>query len=619
MKLVRLAWRALVAVKDALVLIAMLAFFGGLYALMSASGDPQTMRDGALRLSLNGVIVEQREPLDPMAMLSGQSPATREIALRDLLHAIDTAANDSKIKAIVLDLDGFEGGGQVAINDVGTALARVRRAGKPVLAYATAYTDEAYRLAATANEVWLDPMGAVMFAGPGGSQLYYQGLLDRLGVNVHVYRVGKFKSFVEPYTRGDQSPEARAAGQELADALWQQWLDAIKAARPKAQVARYAAAPTATIAANGGSLARAALSAGLVDTLGDATSFGTRVAKLVGSDDHAPSGDFNYSDLESYLAAHPEKHHGKAIGVIHVAGEIVDGEAPNGKAGGDTIARLVRDALRDQRLKALVVRIDSPGGSAIAAEKIRLALAEAQAQKLPVVVSMGSVAASGGYWVAMAGDRVFAEPATITGSIGVFGIFPTFETTLGKYGVTTDGVRTTPLSGQPDLYAGTNATTDALFQAGVEDVYRRFITLVATHRKLPVARVDEIAQGRVWSGGIARQIGLIDAFGSLDDALAEAARRAAIKPGDYHPLWIENRTSFWSDWLGAAQQTGARRDIVSLMVAQQQALLGLAITDAMQLMAGPAVQVRCIECPPVRRTSKAPPLTWLQTLNRVLK
>lgn len=619
MKLVRLAWKTLVAVKDALVLIAMLVFFGGLYALMSAGGAPEAARDGALRLALNGVLVEQREQLDPMAILSGQTPASNEIALRDLLHAINSAARNSSIKAIVLDLDGFAGGGQVALNDVATALTRVRRAGKPVLAYATAYTDDGYRLAAAANEIWLDPMGAALFTGPGGSRLYYRGILERLGVNVHVYRVGKFKSFVEPYILAEQSPEARAAGQELADALWQEWLGAIKIARPKAQLTAYAAAPAARIASNGGSLARTALSAGIVDTLGDSAAFGKRVAKLVGSDSRAPAGDYNYSDLETYLAAHPEKQHGKAIGVVHVAGEIVDGEAPNGRAGGDTIARLVRDALRDQNLKALVVRIDSPGGSALAAEKIRLALEEARAQKLPVVISMGSVAASGGYWVAMAGDRVFAEPATITGSIGVFGILPTFEATLGKYGVTSDGVQTTPLSGQPDLYAGTNATTDALFQAGVEDVYRRFITLVAEHRKLPLARVDELAQGRVWPGGMARQIGLIDAFGSLDDALAEAARRANIKPGDYHPLWIENRASFWSEWLGAARPAGARRDIVSLMVAQQQALLGLAIDDAAQLMAGPAVQVRCIECPPVRRVGVAAPQTWIQRLNRVLK
>ena len=239
MKLVRLAWKTLVAVKDALVLIAMLVFFGGLYALMSAGGAPEAARDGALRLALNGVLVEQREQLDPMAILSGQTPASNEIALRDLLHAINSAARNSSIKAIVLDLDGFAGGGQVALNDVAAALTRVRRAGKPVLAYATAYTDDGYRLAAAANEIWLDPMGAALFTGPGGSRLYYRGILERLGVNVHVYRVGKFKSFVEPYILAEQSPEARAAGQELADALWQEWLGAIKIARPKAQLTAF--------------------------------------------------------------------------------------------------------------------------------------------------------------------------------------------------------------------------------------------------------------------------------------------------------------------------------------------------------------------------------------------
>ena len=285
------------------------------------------------------------------------------------------------------------------------------------------------------------------------------------------------------------------------------------------------------------------------------------------------------------------------------------GDAGPGSAAGDTISRLIVKAVREQKIKALVVRVDSPGGSVLASEKIRSAILEAKRAGLPIVTSMGSLAASGGYWVSTPGTRIFAEPSTITGSIGVFGIIPTFEGALGKLGLSADGVKTTPLSGQPDVYKGTSPTFDALIQLGIEDIYRRFTGIVAASRHLPQARVDQIGQGRVWAGGIARQIGLVDQFGGLDDAVAYAATQAKLDPKKVYPLFIERepnpvRTFFAqlldSDRRGQASGGG---DAWSMLAARPQTMLADALGDARRIAAGPAIQVRCIECP----TDHAPP------------
>ena len=620
MNLVRGAWALLVGIKDALVLLAMFVFFAGLYALLSSTPNPNGGKDGALLIALEGPIVEQREALDPRDLLFGQSPVSRQYELSEILQALKAAETDDDIKTVVLDLDSFSGGGQVALENVGAALDRVKAAKKPILAFATGYSDDAYLLAAHASEVWLDPMGAVAFAGPGGSRLYYKGLIDRLGVNVHVYRVGKFKSFVEPYIRTEQSPEARAENEALAGTLWTNWRDNVARARPKAQISSFVADPVAGLQAAGGSLSKAALSAGLVDRLGDRIAFGKRVAAIAGSDDDRPAGNFQFSTLSEYVAAHPVSHSGKPIGIITVAGNIVDGEAPQGTAGGDTISNLILTALAEKDLKALVVRVDSPGGSALAAEKIRLAIEQARAKGLPVVVSMGNVAASGGYWITGSADKVFAEPSTVTGSIGVFGILPTFETVLAKYGVTTDGVKTTPLSGQPDLLGGTNATTDALLQAGVDDIYTRFLALVSTARKLPLEKVGEIAQGRVWDGGTARQLGLVDAFGSLDEAVADAARLAKISPDNVSRVYLKNSPGFLAGLLGNdfGVRAPPRADLFTRTMHQQQALLIAGLTDARALLDGPAIQVRCLECPPNVPASVQRVTSSLSLLDRII-
>ncbi|GAA3700120.1 signal peptide peptidase SppA [Sphingomonas cynarae] len=600
-RLVRGVWKLLVAVKDALVLIALLLFFALLFAALNARPGTKAIGEGALLLDLDGSIVEQPAEVDTLATLSGQSVA-KQYRLRDVLRAIDAARTDARVKAVVLDLDRFGGGYPAALGEVADALVRVRQSGKPVLAYATAYTDGSYRLAAAASEVWVNPMGGTLFTGPGGTQLYYKGLIDRLGVNTHVYRVGRYKSFVEPYTRADQSPDARAASQALYGALLEQWREGVTRARPKAQVAQFLSQPQQAVLATNGDIAQANLRAGLVDRLGDRTSFGQRVAKLAGMEAGKPIGSFRTIGYDRWVAANPMSTTGDAIGVLTVAGDIVDGEAGPGTAAGDTIAKAMLDGLATKNLKAVVVRVDSPGGSALASERIRLAVLEAKKRGLPIVVSMGGLAASGGYWVSTAGDTIFAEPATITGSIGIFGIIPTFENTLAKIGVTTDGVKSTPLTGQPDVFGGTTPVMDAILQAGIENGYRQFIGRVADARRMTPQRVDEIGQGRVWDGGTARQIGLVDRFGSLADAVAEAAKRAKLDPARVQTVYLEKAPGWAArlvESLGSGNdEDGASPsgDVFAHAAADRRLLVARAIGDVARLTRGGSVQARCLEC-----------------------
>ena len=626
MKLVRGAWRLLVGIKDALVLVAMLLFFGLLFALLNTRARPAAIPTGALVLDLDGPIVEQPEEVAPMALLSGQRIGN-QYRLRDVLRALDRARTDTRVKAVVLDLERFGGAYPAALGEIAERLIAVKRAGKPVLAYATAYTDGGYRLAAAASEVWMNPQGGILFAGPGGSQLYYKGLFDKVGVNAHVYRVGRYKSAVEPYILTQASPDSRAASEALYGGLFEQWQQAVRTARPKAQIAPWLTNPQALVQQANGDVARANVATGLVDRLGDRVTFGRRVAQIVGGDASKPAGWYNRIRLNRFVDADPLPSRGD-IGVLTVAGTILDGEQDPGTAGGETISRLLYRGLSEQRLKALVVRIDSPGGSTFASEQIRGAVLEAKRRGLPVVISMGGMAASGGYWVATAGDAIFAEPGTLTGSIGIFGIIPTFENTLAKIGLSTDGVRTTPLSGQPDVFAGTNPAVDAIIQASIEHGYRDFIGKVAQARRMTPARVDEIAQGRVWLGGTARQLGLVDRFGGLDEAVAEAARRANLT--DPKVVWLEKKPGFAaqlarqvaerSDDDDASASDGSGVDVFARLGWQRQAVLAQALGDAKRLLSGGAsIRAQCLECAAIGPvTARSEDLTlWQAVLAKV--
>jgi protease-4 len=591
-------WKLLVGIKDGLVLLFMLLFFALLYAAMTARPTLGSGDRGALLLALDGPIVEQPALATASEVFSGGGP--REYRLRDVVHGLETAATDDRVKTVVLDLDIFSGGGQAAISAAGEALDKVRKAGKPVLAFATAYDDDSYQLAAHASEVWLDPMGGVLVTGPGGANLYMKGLLDKLGITANVYKAGTYKAAVEPFIRNDMSPEAREALTAVYASLWESWQQEVRQARPKAQLAPYVADMPGRIERAGGDMAQAALLAGLVDKIGSREAFDRRVAEIAGTRYDAVPGSFRRIAYKSWIEANPAGQDDGEIGILTVAGDIVDGEANLGTAGAETIVRALDKGLRERKLKALVLRVDSPGGSALASERIRQAVLAAKAKGLPVVVSMGSLAASGGYWVSTAGDKIYAEPSTITGSIGVFGILPSFEGTLAKLGLGADGVKTTPLSGEPDLLRGPSPEADRLLQMGVDSTYRRFLALVSAARKMPVADVDKIAQGRIWDGGTARQLRLVDAYGGLDDAIREAARLAKLDPDEADAVWLEKQPDFGDRLLmslaGDGDEEDAAPDAFSRLSARPRLRMLAAIGEAERLVSGAAIQARCLEC-----------------------
>jgi protease-4 len=595
MKFVRAIWKLLVGIKDALVLIVMLLFFGLLYTALSAK--PAPVRDGVLDLDLNGSVVEQPAKLEWADVASGSR--IEQYRLRDLVAALDKAKDDDRVKAVALDLDGFTGGGQVAIGDLADAVRRVRAAGKPVVAYAVGYSDDSYQLASAASEVWLNPLGAVLIAGPGGSNLYYKGLLDKLGVTANVYRVGTYKSAVEPFIRNDMSPAAKENYQALDQATLESWRQQVKQARPKANIDLFLGNLNGAVAAAGGDMAKAALANGMVDKIGTRRDFEARLAELGGKG----KNDVGYAriKLPSFVRDVVDNNPRGPIGVVTIAGMIVDGKAGPGTAGGDTIAKEIEDGIRGKDVKALVVRVDSPGGSVLASERIRQALLEAKSKKIPVVVSMGSVAASGGYWVSTPADFIYAEPSTITGSIGVFGVIPSFQGTLAKLGIGADGVKTTPLSGEPDLFKGPSPEANQLIQAGIESMYGRFLGIVAEARHKTPAQVNEIAQGRVWDGGTAHQIGLVDAFGGMDEAIAKAAQLAKL--GDERGIrYLEPAPSFREELLATlasdeSDDTAVPEDAFASLARAPQQQIAQMLGEIRSILAGPSIQARCLECP----------------------
>ena len=597
MKFVRAIWKLLVGIKDALVLLFMLLFFGMIYAGLSAR--PAAVKDGVLDLSLKGSLVEQPARRQWSDVASGGR--IQEYRLRDLVAALDAARDDGRVKAVALDLDSFTGGGQTAIGDLAEAVRRVRGAGKPVVAYSTGYTNDSYQLASAASEIWLNPLGAVAIAGPGGSNLYYKGLLDKLGVTANVYRVGTYKSAVEPFIRNDMSPEAKENYLALDRAELDSWRTSVLKARPKAKVDLFLQDMNGAVSAAGGDMAKAALAGGLVDRIGDQQQFEARLAQLGGESSSDPGG-YSRIKLGSYLSDKVDRSPKGPIGVVTIAGMIVDGKAGLGSAGGDTIANEIEDGVQ-KGIKALVVRVDSPGGSVLASERIRTALLDAKAHKIPIVVSMGSVAASGGYWVATPADYIYAEPSTITGSIGVFGVLPSFQGTLQKLGVGADGVKSTPLAGEPDLLKGPSPEVNQLLQTGVEAMYARFVNLVAEARHKTPQQVDQIAQGRVWDGGAAHQLGLVDGFGGMSEAIGKAAQLANL--GDERGVrYLEPTRGFRDtliDTLSSEQtdDSAVPQDAFALIAGQPQRQLVSAITEVRSILSGPSIKARCLECPAV--------------------
>lgn len=597
MKFVRAIWTLLVGIKDALVLLLMILFFGALYGALSAR--PAPVKDGVLDLNLNGSVVEQpaRRGWSDVA----GSSRIQQYRLRDLVQALDKSKDDSRVKVVALDLDGFTGGGGAALEDVANAIRRVRSSGKPVIAYGVGYTDDSYVLASAASEIWLNPLGGVLIAGPGGSNLYYKGLLDKLGVTANVYRVGTYKSAVEPYIRNDMSPAAKENYTALDQARLESWKQQIKLDRPKANVDAFLGNMNGAIAAAAGDMAKAALQNGLIDKIGDRRAFEARLAQL-GGGEGANGAPFKSVKLRSYIADVVDQKPSGPIGIVTVAGLIVDGKAGPGTAGGDTIAKEIDDGI-SKGIKALVVRVDSPGGSVLASERIRQAELAAKEHRIPVVVSMASVAASGGYWVSTPGDFIYAEPSTITGSIGVFGVIPSFQGTLQKLGVGADGVKTTPLSGEPDVFKGPSPAANQLIQTGVEAMYSRFLGVVANSRHKTPQQVDQIAQGRVWDGGTAHQLGLVDAFGGINEAIAKAAELAHLG-NERGVRYLEPAPNFRDQLLATLSSSNSddessSSDAFSTLAKDPEQQLALVVAEVGSILKGPSIQARCIECPPV--------------------
>lgn len=599
-------WRLLVAIKDGLVLLFMLLFFGLLYAVLAMRSGPGAVHGGALLLHLKGPVVEEPAVPEPLAIVTSGSLPAPQYRARDLVRALDAAAKDGRIKAVVLDLSEFTGGGFVHLTEIGAAMDRVKAAKKPVLTYAIGYDDDAVLLAAHATEAWINPMGALYVLGPGGQQQYFKALLDKLKINLHVYRVGTFKDAIEPWERDSMSDSSREARTAVVQAVFGQWQDDVRRARPRANLDLVLKDPVGWLRASRGDPASAAVASGLVDRIGDKVEFGSRVAALAGKDsaDDRP-GSFAHSGMAALLAAHPLPTAGKKIGVVTIAGDIVDGGAGPGVAGGDRIAALI-DGKAAKDLAGLVVRVDSPGGSVLASEQIRTALTRARARGIPVAVSMANYAASGGYWVSTPATRIFAEPGTITGSIGIFAVLPSFERSLASIGVTSDGVRTTPLSGQPDVLAGFTPEIDGMLQSGVEAGYSRFVGLVAKSRGKSWAEVDRIAQGRVWDGGTARQLGLVDQFGTLDDALGWVAGQAKLGKGAWHPVYLGEDANPYASLLeklagddsAAPEASGAGADMFAQLARRQHARLAAALAGAERMIGARGAQAWCLACPP---------------------
>ncbi len=501
----------------------------------------------ALVVRPQGAIVEQLAVDDPFTRLIaeglGAEIAVKETLLKDLLDAIRGAKDDVRIRALFLDLGDMTGAGMTKLDDLRDALLEFRATGKKVVAYSDAYGQSQYFLAAHADEVYLHPDGYAVLHGFGRWRNYYKDGLDRLGVEIHVFRVGEYKSFVEPLLRRGMSPESREMSLDVYGDLWRSYLASVASAREvdvEEITATIDALPERLRATNG-DLAKLALETGLVDRLAPRDEARQRMIDLVGENDDARS--FRQVSHAEYLRARggdPRRAgRGSAVAVVVAKGDILDGSQPPGTIGGDSTSRLIRRARSDDAVKALVLRVDSGGGSAFASEVIRRECELARDAGKPLVVSMGSVAASGGYWISTASDEIWANPDTITGSIGIFGIYATVHKPLAKYlGIRADGVGTTRFTDalRPDRPLDP-ALADALQQA-VEHGYQQFLSRVGQARHMTPERVDEIGRGRIWSGRDAKALGLVDRLGGLDQAIVSAAKRAKLGK-DYRVVYIQ--------------------------------------------------------------------------------
>jgi len=541
-------WTGVNGVRKVLHLLVLLFIFSVMFGALSSTA-PRLPSEAALVIEPYGALVEQLEgdPYDrAIAELLGEKfPQT---LVQDIIDGLDYAQDDDRIKAVVLDLRSLNGGGLSKLQRIAAALDEFRSSGKPIFAYSDYYTQQSYFLASHADEVYMHPEGLLYLSGFGVYRNYFKDAIDKLRIDWNIFRVGTHKSFVEPFMRMDMSDEDRSSISRLLEQLWQTYKEDITVARglDVGVIDDFTLNLLENTKNENGDVAAVALRLGLVDGLMTRGSVSAKVIEHAGASKRYPD-TYRAIDLDDFLSQtrllNGDQSREQNVAIIVASGEILDGTQSPGLIGGDSMALLLRRAKNDDSVKAVVLRVDSPGGSAFASEIILDEIVALREAGKPVVASMSSVAASGGYWISMAADRIYANSATITGSIGIFGMFPTFQRSLAALGIATDGVGSTPWAGalRPDR-AMSDETKD-LIQTIIEKGYDDFISKVSIHRELDKAEVDRIGQGQVWTGADALAFGLIDEIGDLDDAVETAAELAELDTGTYGRKLIEKDLS----------------------------------------------------------------------------
>jgi len=548
LRVLRALWRGIDAARKVFVNLLFLFIVVALLALAFRSDKPDIADTTALVIAPEGRLVEQLTAKSIEQLVEeAQGNAVPETLLKDVLDAIETAKEDERVEVLVLDLSAFLGGRLTKLQDIGNALEDFRSSGKKVIARADGLDQDGYYLAAHADEIIIHKFGGVILQGFGRYRMYYREGIDKLGLDVHIWRVGTYKSAVEPFLLDEMSDDAKTANREWVGDLWRIYLDDVAAARGMnaEQLDSYAQDFPPVISAANGDTAKAALDFGLVDQTMTRIEIRQHLIELVGEDEEKHT--FNQIGMADYLRTMDDRFgrgaKGDKVAVIVARGSILDGSHPAGTIGGDSTGALIRKARNDENVKAIVLRVDSGGGSAFASEIIRRECEAARADGIPVIASMGSVAASGGFWISTASDQIWAHPSTITGSIGIFGMFATYQKPLAEHlGLRVDGISTAPLASvRPDreLPAGISE----LVQQMIEQGYREFLARVSESRGMTTEEVDAVAQGRVWSGTDAYELGLVDNLGDLDDAIAAVAELADLGD-DYAVSYIEQEPEF---------------------------------------------------------------------------
>ncbi len=501
-------------------------------AAISGKATPPLPDSFALRVAPSGILVDQRSYIDPASLLlSDENPQESETLVSDIVAAINYAAHDNRVTALVLEPGRLLGGGISKLNEIGQALENFKTTGKKIIAASDNYSQDQYYLASFADEIYLHEMGVVEITGYGRYMNYYKSALDKLGVTIHAFRSGKYKDYLEPYLRDNMSEESREHNSQWITELWDSYTGNVERLRhlSPGSINDYVNNLDAHMALTAGNSAQLALEKTLVDKVASRNEIISLLKDAAGK--NKEDNNYNGVGINSYLTDVRKKSRAESnkVGLIVASGSIVDGHQPDGSIGSESMLELLRQVQDNGDIKALVIRIDSGGGSAFASEIIRSEIISLRNKNIPIYISMGSVAASGGYWIATAADKIWAQPTTITGSIGVFGAFPTLEKSLEKIGVYTDGVGTTELAGTMRLDRPLSDKAGKVVQHSVDHIYQRFISLVADARQQDKEAIDNIAQGHVWTGNKAKEIGLVDELGTLHDVVSAIAQEAQLE------------------------------------------------------------------------------------------